>query len=306
MDPVLDDVPTELVGRAVHVARLDAAAREPPGIGAAEMVTALRFTVFNVLAEGGPAEFATEADESVIEQPALLEVLDEGRAGLVGVEALLGELAGEEIAVLIPAGMHQLREAYTALGEAAGDEAVIGEGAGLEDIGSVHLEHRLRLVFKIEQVGYRRLHAKRHFILGDARINFRVADLAEVLAVQCLHVVEHRATRVAADTSRVAHVGNRVADAAEAHALMLAGEEAVGPVVFEEELTAGLGGVGRGHHDIRRQILVHRAEAVGKPGTHRRAAGNLRAGHEEGHTRRVVHRFGVHRTDDADLIGDGT
>ena len=87
---------------------------------------------------------------------------------------------------------------------------------------------------------------------------------------------------------------------------MLAGQEAVGPIVFEEELTAGLGSVGRRHHDIRREILVHRAEAVREPRAHRRAARDLRAGHEERHAGGVVDRLGVHRADDAEIISDGT
>ena len=80
----------------------------------------------------------------------MLEILDERRAGLVGVEALLCELAGGKVIMLVPAGMHQLREAHPALGEAARDDAVVGEGAGLKDVGSVHLEDGLRLVLEVE------------------------------------------------------------------------------------------------------------------------------------------------------------
>ena len=304
MDPVLGDVPAEVVGRPMDVTWLHAAAGEPPRVGAAEVVAALEALARLVLGERRAAELAAPDDEGVVEESALLEVLDERRAGLVGVEALLGELAGGKIIMLIPAGVHELREAHAALGEAAGDEAVIRESAGLEDVGAIHLEHRLGLVLEVEQVGHRGLHAEGHLVLRDARVDRRVAGFAEVGAVERLHVVEHRATRLAADAGGIIDVRDRVADAAEAHALMLAGQEAVGPVVFEEQLAAGLGGVGGRHHDIRRQVFVHRTEAVGQPGAHRRTAGDLRAGHEERHAGRVVDRLGVHRADDADLVRD--
>jgi hypothetical protein len=55
VDGVFGDVPAELVGGAMDVARLHAAAGEPPGVGAAEMVAALEALARLVLCEGGAA-----------------------------------------------------------------------------------------------------------------------------------------------------------------------------------------------------------------------------------------------------------
>ena len=62
-------------------------------------------------------------------RPRCFEVLARGRRdGLVGVLALDFEL-GVEIAVLVPAAVHELDEAGAAFEQAAGDQAVVGEGA---------------------------------------------------------------------------------------------------------------------------------------------------------------------------------
>ena len=49
---------------------------------------------------------------------------------------------------------------------------------------------------------------------------------------------------------------------------------------------------------------VSAAEAVGRPCAHARPAGLLAAGEEKGNRRRVIHRRGVHRFDEAQLVRD--
>ena len=116
-----------VVGRAVDVARLHAAAGQPPGKRLAEVVAALGVGRV-ALAERRAAELAAPDDERVVEQSALLEILHQrGRRG-VGVPALLRELR-EEIAVLVPAGVHELHEPHAALEQPPGDQAVVGERA---------------------------------------------------------------------------------------------------------------------------------------------------------------------------------
>ena len=121
------DVPGEVVGRAVDRARLDAAAGEPPAVGLAEVIAALGIGGI-ALAERRAAEFAAPDDERVVEHAALLQILHERRRRAFGVVALLLELR-EQVAVLVPAGVHQLHEADAALQQPAGDQAVVGEGA---------------------------------------------------------------------------------------------------------------------------------------------------------------------------------
>ena len=65
-------------------ARLDAAAGQPHREGVGMMVAA----VVAALDHRRAAELAAPDDERVVEQAALLQVLDERRAGLVGVAAV--------------------------------------------------------------------------------------------------------------------------------------------------------------------------------------------------------------------------
>ena len=62
---------------------------------------------------------------------------------------------------------------------------------------------------------------------------------------------------------------------------------------------------GRGQHDEPREILVLAPETIGHPGSHRWPARDGRPGVHEGVRGIVVDRFGHHRADNADLVGDG-
>ena len=75
-----------------------------------------------------------QIDQRVVEQAALLEVGDQRGRGLVGFAALHLDAAGQ-VAVLVPALMVELDELHAALGQAAREQAVRGEGAGLAQSG---------------------------------------------------------------------------------------------------------------------------------------------------------------------------
>lgn len=62
MHRVFGDVPAVVVGGAVDAAGFDAAACEPPGKGAAEVVATGVGAAGAALAEGGAAEFSGEYD----------------------------------------------------------------------------------------------------------------------------------------------------------------------------------------------------------------------------------------------------
>ncbi len=85
VDRVFRDVVAEVVGLAVGDAGLDAAAGQPDREAARMMVAAVVVGRQLALAVDRAAELAAPDDERVVQQAALLEVLDEGRAGLVGV-----------------------------------------------------------------------------------------------------------------------------------------------------------------------------------------------------------------------------
>ena len=107
------------------------------------------------LAVDGAAEFAAPDDQRVVEHAALLQVLDQRGRGLVGVAALRRQLARDAF-VMVPAHVIELDEAHAALGQAAGENAVGGVGAGLARIGAVQLEGGRRLLRKVGQLRARR------------------------------------------------------------------------------------------------------------------------------------------------------
>src|SRR6185503_9997823 len=106
---------------AVGHTRPDAAAGHPDREAAAVMVPAEARLREVALHEHRPAELAAPDDQRVVEQAALLQVLDEGGRRLIGVTALDGELRGQ-IVVLIPASVDELDEADAALREAPGQQ----------------------------------------------------------------------------------------------------------------------------------------------------------------------------------------
>ena len=139
----------------------------------------------------------------------MLEVLDERGAGLVGF-AGLGADAGGEIVMLVPTLVVKLDETDAALGQAAGEETVGGEGAGAFAVLPVKLKRAVRLGGQIGCFRHAALHAVGHFILCDARLDLRAQFLLELRLVQRLQFVEQRAASAAAGAIRVGQVENGV------------------------------------------------------------------------------------------------
>ena len=76
---------------------------------------------------------------------------------------------------MVPVAVIELDEPHAPLGQPAGQQAVGGERA----VGAwraVQVEHVLRLIGDIDQLGDAGLHLERQLVLGDARGDFRVAD----------------------------------------------------------------------------------------------------------------------------------
>ena len=78
VDRVLDDVVAEVVGLAERDAGLDAGAGEPVDESARMVVAAVVGPRQLALAVGGPAEFATPDHQRFVEQPAALQIANEG------------------------------------------------------------------------------------------------------------------------------------------------------------------------------------------------------------------------------------
>ena len=138
-----DDAVTEWIGRAVGDAGLDAATGRPGGEAARVMIAPVVGGRQFSLAVIGAAELAPPEHQGVVEHAALLQVRDQGRAGLVGFAALLADAAGQTT-VMVPAGVIELDETHVALGQPAGQEAVGRERPGFPGIRTVAARRRAR------------------------------------------------------------------------------------------------------------------------------------------------------------------
>ena len=301
VDTVFGDIEPEVVGFAVADAGFDAAAGHPHGEGVFVVVAAdADFFAAAVLAlfDGGAAEFGAPDDEGFIEEAAEFEVADEGGHALVDVFGFGGE-AFVEAAVVVPVGVVELDHADAALDEAAGEEAVVGEG-GFAGGGAVHVEGGLGFFGDVHQIGDAGLHAVGHFVLADAGGDFGVAQGAEALFVEGFDGVEDVAAIAAGVAFGIAEEEDGVAFGAELDALVDAGEEAGGP----EGGAGATGGAGE-HDDVGGEVAVFTAEAVGDPGPHGGAAALAEAAVEEHLGGGVIDLVGVEGFDDAEVVGDG-
>ena len=136
--------------------------------------------------------------------------------------------------------------------------------------------------------------------MRDAGRDFRVAELVKLHAVQLAERIEILPPLSLAEARRIRQVKHRVAHRAELDALILRRQEPAAPQPVVQRLAAGALGH---HHDERRQVGALAAEPIGQPRADRRASGDLETGLEERDGRVVVDRLGVHRADEAQLVG---
>src|SRR5207237_4631426 len=130
-------------------------------------------------------------------ESALLQVLDEAIARLIDITTLIRQTAGD-VCMRIPVVVINLHEANAALNEPAREQSRVGESARLFHRVAVEVESVLGFVGEVCQLGNARLHAKREFVLLDARPRFRIADLLVGQLVESAKAIE----RFAADRSR--------------------------------------------------------------------------------------------------------
>lgn len=254
VDGIFDGVEAEFIGLSVGDAGFDPAAGEPHGEGLGVVVAALgaaeRGAGFD---HGGASEFAAPDDECVFEEAALFEVGDEGGAGLIGLAALVDE-AFFDLGVVVPSGVVDLDEADAALGEAAGEEGVVGEGVfGVAGFGAVEVEGGLAFLGEVHEFGGSGLHAVGHFVGVDACFDFGVEGRVELLLVEIADEVDGIALGFHVEARGIGHVEDGIAGGAEGHALVGGGEEtaaphggAAGEVAsgFEDDEGGEVGGVG--------------------------------------------------------------
>ena len=85
---------------------------------------------------------------------------------------------------------------------------------------------------------------------------------------------------------------------------MLRGEEAGPPEALEEGLGVALRTAMGDQHDVAGKILIVATQPVIQPGPHAGATRLLVTGLEEGHRGVVIDLLGIHRLDEAHVVGD--
>jgi hypothetical protein len=125
VDLVGGGVPAVVVGGAVAMARLDAAAGEPHRDPVRVVIAAVA-----ALGGRGPAELAAPPHQRVVEQAAALEVAEQAGDGPIDLAGVLLVVAAE-VGVPVPldgrVAVRHLDEAHAALDQAAGQEALPGK-----------------------------------------------------------------------------------------------------------------------------------------------------------------------------------
>ena len=143
--------------------------------------------------------------------------------------------------------MEDLHHAHAALHQSPCEQCRMGVGAGFGGVGAVHLQRGLALVAEVCEVRHARLHAKGHLVLRNARLCLGIAKAFESLLVQLPERVEHRAPVTGIYAGRVLHVQNRIATAAQFHAIVFGRQKPAGPHAREERLAGVLDGGGEHH-----------------------------------------------------------
>ncbi len=295
VDGVLDGLVAVVVGAAEGEAGLGTAAGHPEGEALGIVVASVGFP-----AVGGAAEFAAPDDERVVEETAGAEVVEECGDGAVNGAAVAAK-GGFEVLVLVPSAMIDLDETDAGLGEAAREEALAGEGIGGGVTDAVAGERGRGFAFEFEEFGHLGLHAEGEFVGLDDALDLGVAIggleevvvhlLDEVDLPALLGIGEETVLDVAEGSGGVV-----LAEGTDARALIDGGQEGAAEVLGSELERRRQG-------DEAGKVLVFGTEAVEDPGAHGRADELGRAGVKLDEGLGMIRDVGVHRTDEAQVVG---
>src|SRR5437867_2137409 len=113
VNPSIDGIEPKVIGAAVHDARLDPATGHPNGVAVWMMIAPDLIGTGLALHHRGAAKFSAPKHEGGLEQPALLQIFDQGYRWLIGFQTTFLQIK-HEIAVrspvMIPAAMIKLNE----------------------------------------------------------------------------------------------------------------------------------------------------------------------------------------------------
>ena len=298
---VLDALDPQLVGLADYRPALDAGSGQPhhhgvlvvvaPGTGAEE--------VHGVV--GGSSEFTSPDHQGLVEQAPLLEVLEQGGDGPVGLHPPLLVLS-RDVLVGIPAAAVNLHEAHAALHQAPGHQALACHGLADLVVEAIHFPNLPGFAVEVQTFGNRGLHAEGQLVvshagqeIGISGMDVQVGSIELVQQLQILFLAPGR------DFRRRTQVDDGVSFRVEQRSLGGCRQVAVGPV----DGTAEDPGPGVGQDHEGRQVLILGSQAEDGPGAHRGTAryGDARV-HEKG-GRGMGLRTGVHGPHYRNVIGAG-
>ncbi len=209
-----------------------------------------------------------------------------------------------KIAMLIPLADENLCEPHSSFGHASRQQTICSERAWFLDLGAVHVQDMLRFIREIGQFRNRGLHAVRHFVLRNSRLDFRVTDFRETLAIEFRQFVQHPTPHLLTHAVRIGKIQYRVAIGSQADPLMTRGKKTGTPKSSVQRLPAESAIDRRMQDNKRRQVLVHAAQSVRQPGTGTGPTRQLATGLDVGDRRIVVDRFGVDRFDHGQIVDD--
>ena len=153
---------------------------------------------------------------------------------------------------------------------------------------------------QIDEIRHAHLHAKRHFVFADVSRNIAAFVIARRDLIEILDRLNHVALPGPGHAVRC-QVEDGIALRAEFDALVLRRQETVVPYLprqrMREELTQ------RQQQNKARQVVAFAAEAVPEPRTHARMAGLHRPGTHERVCGIMNESVGLHRADDAQVVG---
>ena len=203
LDDVLDRVVAQVVSCAVGDPGLDAATGEEHGETHHVMVAPI------ALGHWSAAKLSAPDHQGAVEKTASLEVLDEGCGGLVDEVDRRGDALFDAV-VMVPAPMVDLHETHTPLNEAAGQQAVAGEGP-IEALDAVEIERLLVLVLDLGQLGNAHLHLEGELVLADSGGDARIPKYPCPTSVESPDGVDYIALGVGRNPRRIANVEDRIA-----------------------------------------------------------------------------------------------
>src|SRR5262249_43942756 len=150
-------------------------------------------------------ELPSPDDERVIEQSAPLQVDDERRARAIGLAALALDVA-RQVVVLIPALVIELNELHASLGEPPREQTVRGKRPRRPRVLAVEIECLVALARYVHDARHAGLHAVRHLVLRDPRVDVLVAEPFGGVRVEIPQSIEQHPAALTRDATGITKI----------------------------------------------------------------------------------------------------